>query len=81
MTELQNFIDGYGFGISVRNWPKAYRHMESKGHKVCMVNERYLEVDEPHTFFKAISWALDCKGILKEGGMNIAEKMEGSRAL
>ena len=46
MTELQNFIDGYGFGISVQKLAeKAYRYMESKGHKVCMVNERYLEVD------------------------------------
>ena len=46
MTELQNFLDGYGFGISVKELAhRAYRHMESKGHKVCMVNERYLEVD------------------------------------
>ena len=28
MTELQNFIDGYGFGISVQKLAeKAYRHM------------------------------------------------------
>ena len=27
MTELQNFIDGYGFGISVQKLAeKAYRH-------------------------------------------------------
>ena len=46
MTELQNFIDGYGFGISVEKLAeKAYRYMESKGYQVCMVNERYLEVD------------------------------------
>ena len=33
MTELQNFIDGYGFGISVQKLAeKAYRHMESKSH-------------------------------------------------
>ena len=52
MTELQNFIDGYGFGISVQKLAeKAYRHMESKGHKVCMVNERYLEVDGTTYFF------------------------------
>ena len=36
MTELQNYIDGYGFGISVQ---------KLADHKVCMVNERYLEVD------------------------------------
>ena len=46
MAELQNFIDGYGFGISVKELAsKAYRHMESKGYKVCIVNDRYLEVD------------------------------------
>ena len=76
MTELQNFIDGYGFGISVQKLAeKAYRHMESKGHKVCMVNERYLEVDGT-TYLFSQARALDCKGFLKEGGMNIAEKME-----
>ena len=46
MTELQDFTGRYGLGISVKELAsKAYRHMESKGHKVCMVNERYLEVD------------------------------------
>lgn len=46
MTELQNFIENYGFRISVKELAdKAYRHMALKGHKVCMVNERYLEVD------------------------------------
>ena len=46
MTELQNYLNGFGFGISVEKLAdKAYRHMESKGHRVCMVNERYLEVD------------------------------------
>ena len=46
MTELQNFIEGYGFGISVKELAdKAYRHMAAGGHQVCMINERYLEVD------------------------------------
>lgn len=46
MKDLQNFIEGYGFGISVKDLAdKAYRHMALKGHQVCMVNERYLEVD------------------------------------
>ena len=46
MTELQNYIEGYGFGISVKELAhRAYRYMESKGHKVCIVNDRYLEVD------------------------------------
>ena len=46
MTELQNFIEGYGFGISVKELAdKAYNHMAAKGHQVCIVNDRYLEVD------------------------------------
>jgi hypothetical protein len=46
MTELQSFLDGYGFGISVEKLAdKAYTHMALKGHQVCLVNERYLEVD------------------------------------
>lgn len=46
MTELQNYIDGYGFGISVKELAhRAYRHMESKGYEVCIVNDRYLEVN------------------------------------
>lgn len=52
MTELQNFLDGFGFGISVEKLAdKAYRHMEAKGHQVCMVNERYLEVDGTTYYF------------------------------
>lgn len=46
MTELQNFVDGFGFGISVEKLAdKAYRQMELLGHNVCIVNDRYLEVD------------------------------------
>ena len=46
MTELQNFIDGFGFGISVKALAdKAYNHMAAKGHTVCIINDRYLEVD------------------------------------
>lgn len=46
MTELQNFVDGFGFGISVEKLAdKAYRQMELLGHDVCLVNDRYLEVD------------------------------------
>ena len=46
MTELQNFIEGYGFGISVKELVnKAYNYMAAKGYKVCFINERYLEVD------------------------------------
>lgn len=46
MTELQNYIDGYGFGISVKELAhRAYRHMANEGYKVCIVNDHYLEVD------------------------------------
>lgn len=46
MTELQTYIEGYGFGISVKELAsRAYNHMAAKGHEVCMVNDRYLEVD------------------------------------
>ncbi len=46
MTELQNYLDGFGLRISVEKLAgKAYDHMAAKGYEVCMVNERYLEVD------------------------------------
>lgn len=46
MTELQNYIDGFGFGISVKELAsKAYRFMASNGYKVCIINDRYLDVD------------------------------------
>lgn len=46
MTELQNFVDGFGFGISVEKLAdKAYRQMKLLGRDVCIVNDRYLEVD------------------------------------
>lgn len=46
MKELQKFVDGFGFGISVAELAsKAYWEMKAQGHEVCIVNERYLEVD------------------------------------
>lgn len=46
MKELQDYIDNYGFGISVRDLAsKAYWQMKAFGHEVCIVNDRYLEVD------------------------------------
>ena len=46
MTDLQNFLDGYGFGISVKELAhRAYGQMKALGHEVCIVNVRYLEVD------------------------------------
>ena len=52
MKELQNYVDGFGFGISVKDLAiKAYWHMESNGHKVCIINDRYLEVDGTEYMF------------------------------
>ncbi len=52
MKELQNFIESYGFGISKEKLAdKAYYHMAAGGHQVCMVNERYLEVDGTTYYF------------------------------
>ena len=46
MTDLQDFLDGYGFGISVKELAhRAYGQMKALGHEVCIVNDRYLEVD------------------------------------
>lgn len=46
MNDLQNYIDNYGFGISVKELVhKSYNAMAAAGHRVCTVNERYLEVD------------------------------------
>ena len=46
MKELQTYIEGFGFGISVKELvSKAYRHLRSLGHDTCIVNDRYIEVD------------------------------------
>lgn len=53
MTELQNFLNGYGFGISAKELADmAYNHMAAKGHKVCIINDRYLEVDGTAYLFR-----------------------------
>lgn len=46
MQELQNFVNGYGLGISVEKLAdKAYFQMEANGHNVRIINDRYLEMD------------------------------------
>lgn len=46
MEALQNYVDQFGFGISKNELAgKAYWAMKVEGHDVCMVNEKYLEVD------------------------------------
>jgi hypothetical protein len=58
MTDLQNFLDLFGFGISVKELvSKAYFAMAVKGHKVCIVNDRYLEVDgTTYLFSKSVKY-------------------------
>lgn len=46
MNELQHFVNGFGLGITVNELAsKAYWHMKGLGHDVCIINEKYLEVD------------------------------------
>lgn len=46
MTALQNYIDGYGFGISKKKLiENAYRQLEVDGHRCCIINNLYIEVD------------------------------------
>ena len=46
MEDLQNYVNQFGFGISKNKLAgNAYWAMKAQGHDVCMVNEKYLEVD------------------------------------
>ena len=46
MTELQELIEKFGFGFSVEKLASiAYWEMKGKGHDVCIINDRYLEMD------------------------------------
>lgn len=52
MQELQNFVNGYGLGISVEKLAdKAYFHMSNLGHDVCVLNEKYIIVDGQNYYF------------------------------
>ncbi len=55
MTELQNFVNNFGFGISVENLVhRAYRHMDGLGYDTCVLNERYTIVDgQSYQFIKS----------------------------
>lgn len=47
MTDLQNFVNGFGLGISKEELAsKAYNAMEALGHKAVILNSKYLIVDE-----------------------------------
>ena len=46
MKALQKFVDQFGLGISKKELTgKAYWAMKAQGHDVCIVNEKYLEMD------------------------------------
>lgn len=46
MKDLQNFVNQFGTGISVKKLvEKAYRAMQAAGHDVCLLNEKYIIVD------------------------------------
>ena len=46
MKDLQNYVDRFGFGISVKELCReSYRAMARLGHEVCILNDQYLTVD------------------------------------
>lgn len=46
MRALQNFINGYGLGISKEKLiEKAYRQLESEGNDCCILNGRYIIIN------------------------------------
>jgi len=46
MSELQGFVEQFGFGISKEKLiVKAYRFMEANGHDSYILNDRYIGVD------------------------------------
>lgn len=46
MTALQNFVDGYGFGISKEKLIiKAYRQLSADGHNCYIINDKYIGID------------------------------------
>ena len=47
MSEIQGFVDYYGFGISKEKLvSKIYRFMEGNGHQCYILNGKYIGVDE-----------------------------------
>lgn len=48
---LQNFVDGYGFGISKEKIAdKAYRFLQANGFRPYIINEKYIGVDRENEF-------------------------------
>ena len=52
MTDLQNYLDHYGFRISIKELRnECYNEMRRLGHKVSLLNERYIIVDGQSYYF------------------------------
>lgn len=46
MQALQNFVDGYGLGISKNELvERAYRKFDAEGHQCYIINEKYIGID------------------------------------
>lgn len=46
MEALQKFVDQFGLGISKKELAtRAYRTMRAQGRDVCIINEKYVEMD------------------------------------
>ena len=46
MKELQNFVNGYGLGISKEKLiEKAYFQLTADGHDCYTINDRYISID------------------------------------
>lgn len=46
MKALQDFVNGFGLGISKEKLiVKAYRQLEADGHDCCIINDRYIKID------------------------------------
>ena len=63
MKELQNYINTFGLRTSLKELTsRAYWEMKAQGHEVCIINDRYLEIDGKTYFFskskKAGRWIL-----------------------
>ncbi len=56
MSEIQGFVDYYGFGITKEKLAgKAYHFMEMNGHECYILNGKYLGVDgQEYQFIKSM---------------------------
>lgn len=65
MKALQEFVNNYGFGISKEKLiERAYRQLSVDGHKCCIINDRYINVDG--TDYQLIKSRKENRWIVKE---------------